>query len=257
MKTIILCGGLGSRLREETEFKPKPMIEIGGKPILWHIMQIYAHYNYKDFLLALGYKANYIKDYFLHEHIYASDFSVDTKNGKVTGLINQNNGGADDLRITFCDTGLETDTGERILKLKKYITNDDFMVTYGDGVADINIKKLTDLHFKMGKIATITGVRPLSKYGLIGVDRNKNLVTKFKQKPRLFDYISGGFMVFKKEVFKFLRKGEMIEDVLFKLVKKKEVVLFRHDGYWQSMDTYNDMVLLNKQWADNPKWKIW
>ena len=190
IKTIILCGGTGTRLREETEFKPKPMVEIGGKPILWHIMKIYSHYNYCDFVLALGYKGNVIKDHFLRQKHYTSDIAITTKDGKVATFENDTpDNPADDFNIIFSDTGLDTPHGERVLKLKKYITEDLFMVTYGDGVADINISKLVEFHKSHGKIATITGVHPISRWGLLNIDEN-NLVTEFAQKPMLFDYVN-------------------------------------------------------------------
>lgn len=257
MKIIILCGGTGTRLKEETEFKPKPMVEIGGAPILWHIMKIYNHYGYKDFVLALGYKGGYIKEHFLKQKHYTSDIVLNTKDGKVVTFDNDTlDNPADDFNIIFSDTGLETPHGERVLKLKKYITEDLFMVTYGDGIADINIQKLVDFHKSHGKIATITGVHPVSRWGLVNVD-NENLITEFAQKPMLFDYVNGGFMVFNKEFFNYLKEGDMIEDALAKLVPLKEVALYKHEGFWYGMDTYKDFIYLNELWASDPKWKIW
>ena len=256
IKVIILCGGAGTRLKEETEFKPKPMVEIGGKPIVWHIMKIYAHYGYRDFILALGYKGDYIKDYFLKQKHYESDFTLNTKKGEVFNFSRNGNFKEDAFNITFSDTGLETPHGERVLRLKKYIKENLFMATYGDGVADVNIKKLVNFHKKMVKIATITGVHPTSRWGLINIDKN-NLVTKLDQKPALYDYANGGFMVFNKKVFNFIKPGDMIEDSLSKLVSKKELVLYKHEGFWYGMDTYRDFLYLNKLWENNPKWKIW
>lgn len=230
---IILCGGMGTRLKEETEFKPKPMVEIGDNPLLWHIMKIYAQYGFKDFILALGFKGGYIKDYFAKKNYLISDFNV-----------------------TFSDTGLETPHGERILKLKKYINNDLFMVTYGDGVANIDINKLIEFHKSKGKIATITGVHPISRWGLIKLDNN-SLVTKFDQKPSLYDYVNGGFMVFNRKFFDFLKPGDMIEDALTRLVPQREITLYKHDTFWYGMDTYRDFLFLNKLWKEDPKWKIW
>jgi len=254
--TIILCGGMGTRLKEETEFKPKPMVEIGGKPILWHIMKIYAHFGYRDFILALGFKGDYIKDYFLKQKYYESDFRLNTKKGEVSEIIPNNSFEKDDFNIVFSDTGLETPHGERVLKLKKYVESDIFMVTYGDGVADINIEKLVEFHKSHGKIGTITGVHPVSRWGLVNTDSD-GLVTEFSQKPQLYDYVNGGFMVFKKEFFNYLKEGDMIEDALARLIPQREIALYKHEGFWYGMDTYRDYLFLNELWAKDPKWKIW
>ena len=254
--TIILAGGKGMRLLEETEFKPKPMIEIGGKPILWHIMKIYAHYGYRDFILALGYKGDYIKDYFLKQKYYESDFCLNTKDGEISNIIPNNSFEKDEFHIIFADTGLETSHGERVLKLKKYISGDLFMVTYGDGVADIDINKLIEFHKNHGKIATVTGVHPVSRWGLINTNEN-GLVTEFAQKPELYGYVNGGFMVFNKEIFNFIKEGDMIEDSFSRLIPQKELVMYKHKGFWYVMDTYRDFIALNELWEKDPQWKIW
>jgi len=257
IKTIILCGGMGTRLKEETEFKPKPMVVIGKEPILWHIMKIYNHYNYRDFVLALGYKGTDIKDHFLRQKYYNTDLSLNTKNGEVINFDNNTpDNPKDDFNIIFAETGLETPHGERILKLKKYITEDLFMVTYGDGIADIDINKLIEFHKKHGKIGTITGVHPISRWGLTNADEN-NIVTGFAQKPMLYDYVNGGFMVFNKEFFNFLKEGDMIEDALDRLILQKQLALYKHEGFWYGMDTYKDFIFLNELWEKEPKWKIW
>jgi len=253
---VILCGGKGMRLLEETEFKPKPMVEIGGRPILWHIMKIYAHYGYRDFILALGYKGDYIKDYFLKQRYYESDFCLNTKERRISDIVHNDSFDPDDFTIIFADTGPETPHGERVLKLKKYISGDLFMVTYGDGVADINIAKLIDFHKRKGVIATVTGVHPTSRWGLINADED-NIVTQFSQKPMLYDYVNGGFIVFKKELFNFLKEGDMIEDTLVRLIPEKQLALYKHEGFWYGMDAYKDFLYLNKLWEKNPKWKIW
>jgi len=253
---IILCGGKGMRMREETEFKPKPMVEIGGRPILWHIMKIYAHYGYHNFILALGYKGDYMKEYFLKQKYYESDFSLDTKNGEVSNVIPNGDVPQDEFNIIFSDTGLETPHGERVLKLKKYIPGDLFMVTYGDGVANIDIKKLVNFHKKMGTIGTITGVHPVSKWGLVNIGEN-DIVTKLDQKPLLYDYVNGGFMVFKKEFLDILRKGDMIEDALTRLVSRRQLALYRHEDFWYGMDTYREMKVLNKLWEESKPWAVW
>ena len=254
--TIILCGGTGTRLKEETEFKPKPMVFIGEKPILWHIMKIYAHYGYRDFILALGYKGNYIKDYFIKQEYYASDFTLNTGQGDFLGINGNDELKKDNFNITFSDTGVETPHGERVLKLKKYINEDLFMVTYGDGVADIDINKLIEFHKNTGKIATITGVHPVSRWGLIMVDKN-DFISQFHQKPDLYGYVNGGFMIFNREFFDYLKPGDMIEDAFLRLIPEKQLSLYRHQGFWYCMDTYREYLILNKLWRENPKWKIW
>jgi len=258
MKVVILCGGIGYRLKEETEFRPKPMVYIGGKPILSHIMKIYAHYGYNDFIIALGYKGDLIKQYFLNQKHFVHNFTLNLKNG-ITKIHKQNNGQLiDDFKITFVETGQETLPGERILKVKDFIpdSDTDFMVTYGDGVADVDISKIAKFHKKQGTIATITGVHPRSKYGLLRVDTN-NLARKFIEKPVLKEWVNGGFMVFKREIFKYLRPGEMEHEALKRLVPKKQLSIYTHDGFWYSMDTYTDVENLNKLWLTDPKWKVW
>lgn len=256
IKTIILCGGTGTRLKEETEFKPKPMVEIGGKPILWHIMKIYAHFGYQDFILALGYKGSHIKDYFLRQKYYTCDFSFNPAEGKIANFL-KNGGEENNFDIIFAETGLKTPHGERVLKLKDYIKDDIFMVTYGDGVSDLDIQKLVEFHKNHGKIATITGVHPAnSRWGLANAGPD-NMVTEFAQKPMLYDYVNGGFMVFNKEFFNFLQPGDMIEDALARLIPQKQLALYKHEGFWYGMDTYRDFLELNELWEKDPKWKIW
>ncbi|MFA5878099.1 MAG: sugar phosphate nucleotidyltransferase [Candidatus Staskawiczbacteria bacterium] len=256
IKTIILCGGIGTRLKEETEFKPKPMVEIGGKPILWHIMKIYAAHGFNNFVLALGYKGDYIKDYFLRQKYYASDVGLNTAVGTEIFHDNLDSKSNDNFDVILADTGLETPHGERVLRLKKYIQDDVFMVTYGDGVADIDINKLVEFHKRHGRIATVTGVHPVAKWGLINADSN-SMVSEFAQKPLLYDYINGGFMVFNKDFFNFLKAGDMIEDALARLIPQKQLVLYKHEGCWHCMDTYRDYLSLNDLWIKDPKWKIW
>ena len=258
MKTIILSGGLGYRLKEETEFKPKPMVLIGGKPILWHIMKIYEHYGFNEFVIALGYKGDYIKDYFLNQKYFLNDFTLHTKTGTTKihrDRIERKN--IDDFKITFVDTGLETLPGERILKVRDYIPDgEDFMVTYGDGVGDMDIPKLLAFHKKMKSIGTISGVHPRSKYGLIKLGE-KRAVFEFKEKPMLRDWINGGFMVFSKDFFDYLRPGETEHPALQRLAKDHQLSMYKHDGFWHCMDTYADVEHLNSLWRDESPWKIW
>lgn len=259
MKTIILCGGIGYRLKEETEFKPKPMVQIGGKPILWHIMKIYARFGYNDFIIALGYKGEYIKEYFLNQKYFTNDFTLYTKSG-TTKIYKEKTKGksVDDFKITFVDTGQETQPGERILMVKDYIPKEDkaFMVTYGDGVADINVKNLVSFHMKHKMIGTITGVYPKSKYGLVRVTKD-SVVTDFIEKPSLNDWVNGGFMIFKKDFFNYIKKGELEHPALKRLIQEKQLSLYIHKGFWHCMDTYSDVENLNTLWRTDPKWKIW
>ena len=258
MKTIILSGGLGYRLKEETEFKPKPMVLIGGKPILWHIMKIYEHHGYKDFIIALGYKGAYIKEHFLNQKYLDNDFFINTRTGDNKIIEKDHSYSADDFNIQLIDTGLETLPGERILKLKKLIPkeDEDFMVTYGDGVADIDLKKLVKFHKRQNTVGTITGVYPKGKYGILAVDSN-NRATKFTEKPEMKEWVNGGFMVFKKSFFKYLKKGEMEHEAIRRLVGEGQLSVYRHRGFWQSMDTYSDVINLNSFWETDPKWKVW
>ena len=252
MKTVILCGGKGTRMREETEYRPKPLVEIGGKPILWHIMKLYAHHGHNDFILTLGYKGKMIKEYFMYHKAFANDFTLHMS----TRNVHFHQNGNEDFMITFAETGLESLTGERLLAVRPYITDDEFMVTYGDGVGDIDIKKLIAFHRSQGTIGTITGVHPHSKWGLLKADPRTNLVTDFYQKPLLSDYVNGGFMVFHKKVFDYLDKGP-IEDAFGKLAKEKQLSVFNHEGFWKAMDTYNEMQEMNELWEKNKPWAVW
>jgi len=258
MKTVILCGGIGYRLKEETEFKPKPMVLVGNKPILWHIMKIYAHYGYNDFIVALGYKGNYIKDYFLNQKYFTHDFTLSTRSGRTKVHRAKSRESADNFNITFVDTGAETRPGERILRVVDYIpkSDEDFMVTYGDGVGDVNIKKLVAFHRKQKTIGTMTGVHPRSKYGQVRVDP-KDHVTQFIEKPSLKEWVNGGFMVFQKKFFQYIRPGEFEYEGLQRLIREDELSLYIHHGFWHSMDTYADVDSLNKLWLAQPEWKVW
>ncbi len=256
LKTVILCGGIGYRLKEETEFKPKPMVQIGGKPILWHIMKIYAHYGFNEFIVALGYKGDYIKDYFLNQQYFSHNFSINTKSG-YSKIYRQDDGRADDFKITFVDTGEEATVGERILGVRSFVEPDEeFMLTYGDGVTDLNIKELVKFHKQQKTIGTLIGVHPRSKYGLLSVGRTSK-AEKLIEKPILRDWTNGGFMVFKKEVFSYFHKGEMEHPALKRLIKKNQLSVFKYPGFWHCMDTYADVDSLNRLWQQNPPWKVW
>ncbi len=261
MKTVILCGGTGTRLKEETEFKPKPLVEVGGKPILWHIMKIYAHHGFNEFILALGYKGNMIKEYFLNWRSFLNDFTLDTSNNDIIF----HNNSCDDFKITFAETGADSLTGERVRRLKKYLGNDDFMLTYGDGVADINIRDLVAFHNKQNTLATITGVKPVHRFGLLDIDQNNQKVAGFyqhkvtdKDENKLAsDFINGGFMVFKNQVIDMIKEDGMIEGVFGQLVIKGELSVYKHSGKWKCMDTYKEVEDLNAHWINDPFWKIW
>jgi glucose-1-phosphate cytidylyltransferase len=259
MKTIILCGGMGTRLREETEYKPKPMVEIGGKPILWHIMKHYSHYGHKEFILALGYKGDVIRDYFINYYKYNSDFTVDLKNG---GNIEFHSGDIDDdWKITLVETGDESMTGFRTKLAGKYIKEDRFMLTYGDAVCNVNIDELIKFHKAKDTIATVTGVYPPSRFGDLIVQEDR--VIRFKEKikdTKNGNPINGGYFVFKKEFLDFI-PDEPIADLekrpMDKLVEIEQLSYFKHEGFWQCMDTYRDNQYLNELWKENPPWKIW
>jgi len=262
MKVVILCGGEGTRMKEETEFKPKPLVLVGGKPVLWHIMKIYQHYGYNEFILALGYKGDMIKDYFLNWRAFANDFTLETKEHTLK-FHNKNH---DDFKITFVDTGPKSLTGERLRRIRPYLEQEDFMVTYGDGVADIDMAALVDFHKKQGTVGTITGVRPLTKLGIVHHDRQtnkvigftQNLVGDFVDKENYHDFlINGGFMVFKPSVFEQLKPDAMIEELFIPLVKQGQLSMYHHKGKWKSMDTYKEVEEMNHYWDKDPFWKIW
>ena len=256
MKVVIFCGGEGTRLREETEFKPKPLVEIGGMPILWHIMKIYSHYGHKEFILPLGYKGEMIKDFFVNFNWKSNDFTLDFRSGDRRIHVNHI---LENWKLHLIETGLKSMTTLRLHKVKHLLENDDnFMVTYGDGIADININKLIEFHEKQKKIVTITGVKVGSKFGIVEVDEN-GIANTFKEKPKNSDMVNGGFMVFNKKIFNYIN-GEntmLVSSVLPKLAEKGEVAVYKHDGSWFCMDTYRDYLELNKMWEENPKWKIW
>lgn len=254
---MILCGGTGTRLREETEFRPKPMVEIGGKPILWHIMKIYAHYGYKDFILCLGYRGHQIKDYFLNHQHLTQDFHLDLATNTTT-LLSSN--GQDDFRIVFAETGPETLTAERVLIASKYVQTDEFMLTYGDGVSNVDLNRLKYFHEQKrathATIGTITGIHPKHKYGLLAHTPDQ-LLESFVQYPRLPDYTNGGFMLLNREILSYCKPGEMIEDALMAATAQKKIALYQHEGFWHAMDTMKDKEDLEKLWKNNPEWKLW
>jgi len=257
-KVVILCGGLGTRLKEETEYKPKPMVEIGNRPILWHVMKIYAHYGFKDFVLCLGYKGELIKEYFFNYDILNNDFTI--KLGQEKKITMHNSLEESDWNVTLADTGNSTLKGARLKKIEKYIPDDVFMVTYGDGVGNINIKKLLDFHKQHGKIATVTGVRPPSLFGELVVEDNRALI--FAEKPQASaGLINGGFFVLNRKIFDYLTDDDSCDfekGPLEKIAADGELMVYSHDGSWVCMDTYRDVVYLNKEWVSGKaSWKVW
>ena len=258
MKVIILCGGKGTRLREETEFRPKPMVEIGGRPIIWHIMKIYAFYGFTDFILCIGYKGEMIKEYFLNYEAMNNDFTI--KLGRRNQIEFHSNHSEKNWSITIADTGEEAMTGARIKRVEKYIDSDEFMLTYGDGLANVNIKKLIEFHHAQGKTGTVTGVRPSSRFGEIIYENDQ--VIKFSEKPYSSDgYISGGFFVFKRNFLNYLSLDDnciLEKEPLEKLSKERDLSMYIHSGFWHCMDTYRDYLFLKELWQKNKApWKIW
>jgi glucose-1-phosphate cytidylyltransferase len=254
MKTVILCGGLGTRLREETEFRPKPMIVIGGKPILWHIMRTYSFFGFKDFILCLGYKGEAIKNYFLEYDLVHSDFTVRLGTKEITrhSVFHDES----DWQVTLSETGLQTMTGGRIKRIEKYIDGEDFMMTYGDGLANIDVDRLFKFHKEKGKIATVTAVRPIARFGELAV--NGDLAESFLEKPQIESgWINGGFLVFRKEVFNYLDEDCVLEkEPMERLAREKQLAVYKHTGYWRCMDTYRDLEALSHEWeSGHPGWQ--
>jgi len=261
MKCVILCGGKGTRMKEETEFKPKPMVNIGKMPILWHIMKIYAHYGVKEFILCLGYKGEMIKDYFLRYRELTNNFTLDMSSGKEKIIVNHcDSKKIDDWKITFVDTGEENMTGSRIAQIKDYLGEDEeFFLTYGDGLSDINIAELYKFHKLKGKIATLVAVQPNSYFGVIKTEND--LVKTFHEKPMLEDTINGGFFVCNKKIFDYLNKDPSCvfeQEPLKKLTEDNELAAFSHKGFWFAMDTAKHAETLNKMLdSSDAPWMVW
>ena len=258
MQTIILCGGLGTRLREETEFRPKPMVEIGGKPILWHIMKIYSHYGIKDFVLSLGYKGEMIKEYFYNYEILTNDFTIELGNKKNIEMHSNNE--EKDWRITLADTGDKALKGARLKRVQQYVNDDTFMLTYGDGVAEVDINALLAFHKKHGKLATVTGINPAARFGELKIKGNQ--VESFSEKPRDGEgLINGGYFVFNKGIFDYLSADENCDleiGPLEKIAGEGQLMVYKHRGFWACMDTIRDMEYLNNLWVEgNAEWKVW
>lgn len=258
MQVVIFAGGLGTRLSEETDVRPKPMVEIGGKPILWHIMKLYAHYGHKDFIVCLGYKGHVIKEYFLNYFIYNSDIRIDVGSNKLEILGSK----SDDFKVTLVDTGQHTKTAGRLQQVKHHLQGEDFMLTYGDGLSDINIDELLAFHRSHDKIATVTAVSMASRFGGMEIADNA-MVTDFKEKAKDENkWINGGFFVLRKNVFEYLSEdmsNMMWEDQpLEHLTRDGQLAAFKHSGFWKPMDALRDKMELEELWkSNNAKWKKW
>ncbi|MBI4970704.1 MAG: glucose-1-phosphate cytidylyltransferase [Candidatus Omnitrophica bacterium] len=256
LKVVILCGGAGTRLKEETDFRPKPLVEVGTRPILWHIMKIFSHFGFNDFILCLGHKGHMIKEYFMNYVIRNNDFTINLdKPGEIKFHGDHNEG---HWKITLVDTGLNTMTGGRIKRVQRYVDTDPFLVTYGDGVADVDILKLLEYHKKQNTIATVTGVQPLSQFGIIEMEREGKAMG-FKEKPKLDSWVNGGFFVFQNKFFDYLTDDSVLEqEPLKKLASEKQLAIYPHQGFWQCMDTFKDVEGLNQLWQEKrAEWKVW
>ncbi|MDM7273525.1 glucose-1-phosphate cytidylyltransferase [Sulfurihydrogenibium azorense] len=255
MKVVILAGGFGTRLSEETDIKPKPMVEIGGKPILWHIMKIYSSYGFNDFIICLGYKGYIIKEFFANYFFHTSDVTIDLKDNK----IEVHSVKAEPWKVTLVDTGLNTMTGGRIKRIKPFVENQTFMLTYGDGVGNIDIKKLLEFHKSHGKYATLTAVQPSGRFGALHLEGDK--VKEFEEKPKGDGaWVNGGFFVLEPQIFDYIEGDETIweKEPLENLAKDGQLMAYKHTGFWKPMDTLRDKRELELLWqSGNPPWKIW
>jgi glucose-1-phosphate cytidylyltransferase len=256
MKVVILAGGLGTRLSEETEFRPKPMVEIGGRPILWHIMKIYSSFGFNDFIICLGYKGYIIKEYFANYFIHRSDLTIELKNNH----IEVHDSHCEPWRVTLVDTGKNTQTGGRIKRVQRYIGEETFMATYGDGVGDINIKELLEFHKNHSKYATVTAVQPPGRFGALNLNE-RGFVLSFEEKPKGDrSWINGGFFVFEPNIFEKIKGDETFleKEPLMNLAKKGHLVAYKHYSFWRGMDTLRDKRELEELWSrGEAPWKIW
>jgi glucose-1-phosphate cytidylyltransferase len=257
MKVVLLAGGFGTRIAEESGVRPKPMVEIGGKPMLWHIMKIYSHYGFKEFIICLGYKGQAIKEYFSNCFLNSSDFTIDLSTNEIE--THKKNG--EDWKVTLVDTGEQTMTGGRIKRVQSYIGNEAFCLTYGDGVSDINLDELLDFHNKQETYATLTAVQPPGRFGAFNLHHGDNKIESFKEKPQGDSaWINGGFFVLEPEIFDYIDHDLTVweKDPLEKLAEQKRLSAYRHHGFWHPMDTLRDKKKLEELWStDKANWKIW
>ncbi|MGL4670484.1 MAG: glucose-1-phosphate cytidylyltransferase [Methanobacteriaceae archaeon] len=255
MKVVILAGGFGTRISEESHLRPKPMIEIGERPILWHIMKIYSHFGFNEFIICLGYKAYAIKEFFADYYLHTSDVTFDLSKNEMT----VHNSYSEPWKVTLVDTGLNTMTGGRIKRVSEYIGDEPFMLTYGDGVCDVNIKELVDFHKSHGKLATMTAIHLGGRFGVIDLEED-NSISGFAEKSKeAGGWINGGYMVLNPEIINYIDDDSTIfeKDPLENLAKDQELKAFKHEGFWQCMDTQRDKELLEELWNKKPPWKRW
>lgn len=258
MKVVIFAGGLGTRISEESHLKPKPMIEIGGRPIIWHIMKIYESFGYNEFIICCGYKANIIKEYFLNYFLYNSDITVEVQNNKLDVHFTN----AETFKVTLVDTGIETKTAGRLKKVQKYLNSETFMLTYGDGVANINIKELVSFHLQHKKLATVSAIQPPGRFGNMKTNKQGEVIN-FKEKPNHESaWINAGFFVLEPGIFDYLPGDEenvmWEESPMVKLAEDGELIAYKHGGFWKCMDAMRDKIELEELWESNQaKWKIW
>ncbi|AEF82575.1 glucose-1-phosphate cytidylyltransferase [Leadbettera azotonutricia] len=257
MKVVILAGGYGTRLSEETELRPKPMVEIGGKPILWHIMKIYSHYGFNEFIVCCGYKSYYIKDYFYHYYMHSADITIDLADNK----IEYHNSMSEPWKITLVDTGYETMTGGRIKRIQKYIGSEPFMLTYGDGVANINIAELLEYHKKNRRLATLTAVLPTGKFGALEIAEDDRILSFIEKPHGDGSWVNGGFFVLQPEVFEYITEEDATvfeRKPLENLAREGQLQSYKHSGFWKPMDTLRDKIELQALWeTGNAPWKVW
>lgn len=256
VKAVLLAGGLGTRMREETEFRPKPMVEVGGRPVLWHIMKMLGTQGITDFVICAGYKSEYIKNYFYNYGASNLDFTV--RLGDQSSTVFHGSHAEFDWSVTVADTGAATMTGGRIKRVQKYLGDEPFLATYGDGLADINLSKLTNFHNSHGKIATMTTTQPDSRFGVVDIN-NEKLVSQFREKPKVNDWINIGYFIFQPEIFGYLEDGSVLEEEpLRTLAGESQLGAYQHNGFWQPMDTFRESQLLNTLWdSGSAPWKIW
>lgn len=257
MKVVILAGGYGTRISEESYLRPKPMIEIGERPILWHIMKLYSHYSFKDFIICLGYKGNMIKEYFANYFLYGSDVTFDLSSNKLNIHSSED---VEAWKVTLANTGINTLTGGRIKRIREYVGDETFMLTYGDGLSNVNIEELMAFHKSHGKLATVTAVQPSGRYGVLGLNDDAN-VLEFIEKPKALDaWINGGFFVLEPEVFDYIDGDNTAFEAepLTKLANDGQIMAYKHSGFWKCMDTQRDKFNLEELWErDKAPWKVW
>jgi glucose-1-phosphate cytidylyltransferase len=256
MKAVLLAGGLGTRMREETEFRPKPMVEVGGRPVLWHIMKVLGQQGITDFVICAGYKSEYIKNYFYNYGAANLDFTV--RLGDQSSTVFHGSHEEFDWTVTVAETGETTMTGGRIKMIEKYVDGETFLATYGDGIADIDLSALTTFHKNHGKTATMTVTQPTSRFGVVDIGES-GLVSKFREKPKVNDWINMGYFVFEPQIFSYLRVDSVLEEEpLRKLSSQSQIGAYKHSGFWQPMDTYRESLLLNNYWDTGlAPWKNW